>query len=64
MVIVSDLFSYYQDNKSCEIMESFAKMIPPKARVFSLSGIVRWWTLRPLISWLVTSWKTKDCRRQ
>ena len=40
MVIVSDLFSYYQDNKSCEIMESFAKMIPPKARVFRDSKVV------------------------
>ena len=32
MVIVSGLFTYYQKNKSSKIMESFAKMIPPKAR--------------------------------
>ena len=34
VVIVSGLFTYYQENKSSKIMESFAKLIPPNARVF------------------------------
>ena len=33
VVIVSGLFTYYQENKSSKVMESFAKMIPPKAGV-------------------------------
>ena len=41
VVIVSGLFTYYQENKSSKIRESFAKMIPPNARVFRM---VRRWT--------------------
>jgi len=33
VVVVSGLFTYYQENQSSKVMESFAKMIPPKARV-------------------------------
>eukprot|EP00092_Neocalanus_flemingeri_P107949 GFUD01138573.1.p1 GENE.GFUD01138573.1~~GFUD01138573.1.p1 ORF type:complete len:1018 (+),score=307.35 GFUD01138573.1:120-3173(+) len=33
VVVVSGIFTYYQENKSTKIMESFAKMIPPHARV-------------------------------
>ena len=31
VVIVSGLFTYYQENKSSKIMESFSTMIPPNA---------------------------------
>ena len=30
MVVVTGLFTYYQENKSSNIMESFAKMTPPE----------------------------------
>ena len=33
LVLVSGIFTFYQENKSSKIMESFAKMIPPKAKV-------------------------------
>merc|ERR1719186_1026069 len=33
LVLVSGIFTFYQENKSSKIMESFAKMIPPKATV-------------------------------
>ena len=42
MVVVTGLFTYYQENKSSNIMESFAKMTPPKAQVkISLSPLRR-----------------------
>ena len=40
VVIVSGLFTYYQENKSSKIMESFAKMIPPKAKVLRDGKVV------------------------
>ena len=30
VVVVTGLFTYYQENKSSNIMESFAKMTPPE----------------------------------
>ena len=33
VVLVTGLFTYYQENKSSKIMESFAKMTPPLAQV-------------------------------
>lgn len=33
VVVLTGLFTYYQENKSSKIMESFEKMIPPKAQV-------------------------------
>ena len=33
VVVVTGLFTYYQENKSSKIMESFAKMTPPLAQV-------------------------------
>ena len=33
VALVSGIFTFYQDNKSRKIMDSFAKMIPPKAKV-------------------------------
>ena len=43
VVVVTGLFTYYQENKSSNIMESFAKMTPPKAQVrISLSSWLTW----------------------
>ena len=40
---MTGLFTYYQENKSSNIMESFAKMTPPKAQVkISLSSWLTW----------------------
>ena len=36
VVVVTGLFTYYQENKSSKIMESFAKMTPPLAQVSAL----------------------------
>ena len=33
VVVVTGLFTFYQENKSSKIMESFAKMTPPLAMV-------------------------------
>ena len=33
VVVVTVLFTYYQENRSRKIMESFAKMPPPLAQV-------------------------------
>ena len=33
VVVVTGLFTYYQENKSSKIMESFAKMTLPLAQV-------------------------------
>jgi len=33
VVVVTGLFSYYQESKSSKIMESFKKMVPPEALV-------------------------------
>ena len=33
VVVVTGLFTYYQENKSSKIMESFARMPPPLAQV-------------------------------
>ena len=33
VVVVTVLFTYYQENRSRMIMESFAKMTPPLAQV-------------------------------
>ena len=33
VVVVTGLFTFYQENKSSKIMESFAKMTPPLAQV-------------------------------
>merc|ERR1719431_1958936 len=33
VVILSGVFTFYQENKSSKIMESFQKMLPPKAKV-------------------------------
>jgi len=40
VVIISGLFTYYQENQSSKVMESFAKMIPPKAKVFRDGKVV------------------------
>ena len=40
VVVVSGLFTFYQENKSSKIMESFAKMIPPKARVLREGKVI------------------------
>ena len=43
VVVVTGLFTYYQENKSSNIMESFAKMTPPKAQVkIFLSSWLTW----------------------
>ena len=39
VVVVTGLFTYYQENKSSKIMESFAKMTPPLAQVKILVAV-------------------------
>ena len=39
VVVVTVLFTYYQENRSRKIMESFAKMTPPLAMVESIPAL-------------------------
>ena len=39
VVVVTGLFTFYQENKSSKIMESFAKMTPPLAMVETIPAL-------------------------
>jgi sodium/potassium-transporting ATPase subunit alpha len=48
VVVISGIFSYYQESKSSKIMDSFKKMIPPQACVILMekkqkSPVLTWW---------------------